>query len=85
MVEQSEIVWTGEASGLLKACQISLPHLPVRGAARQEPAGGRGTGVQALPDRWSETPSGPVGVGDVRNTIYFKLVFLTRVKDQKYL
>lgn len=85
MVEQSEIVWTGEASGLPKACQISLPHLPVRGAARQEPAGGRGTAAQALPGRWAETPSGPVEDGNVRSIIYFKLIFLMRVKVQMYL
>lgn len=85
VVEQSEIVWTGEASGLPKACQISLPHLPVRGAARQEPAGGRGTAAQALPGRWAETPSGPVEDGNVRSIIYFKLIFLMRVKDQMYL
>lgn len=57
----------------------------MRGAARQEPAGGRGTAAQALPGRWAETPSGPVEDGNVRSTIYFKLVFLTRVKDQMYL
>lgn len=57
----------------------------MRGAARQEPAGGRGTAAQALPGRWAETPLGPVEDGNVRSTIYFKLVFLTRVKDQMYL
>lgn len=39
--EQSEILWTGEASWLQTCCQINSPCLCVRGAAWQESAGAK--------------------------------------------